>query len=90
MTQMPADRLSLAERGRIAPGAYADIAVFDPATITDTATFENPHQFAVGVQHVFVNGKAVLLNGQMTGARPGRTLRSVQQDRSVTTLAGQP
>jgi dihydroorotase/N-acyl-D-amino-acid deacylase len=90
MTQMPADRLSLAERGRIAPGAYADIAVFDPATIGDTATFENPHQFAVGVLHVFVNGKAVLLNGQMTGARPGRTLRSVQHDRLVTTAAKQP
>jgi N-acyl-D-aspartate/D-glutamate deacylase len=54
----------------------ADIAVLDPATIIDKATFDNPHQYAEGVQHVFVAGEAVLMNGEMTGARPGTILRS--------------
>lgn len=76
MTRMPVDRIGISDRGRIEVGAYADIAVFDPATIQDLATFENPHQYATGMQHVFVNGEAVLLNGEMTGARPGRVLRS--------------
>jgi N-acyl-D-amino-acid deacylase len=76
MTRMPADRIDLAERGRIEVGAYADIAVFDPDLIIDKATFENPHQYAEGVHHVFVNGQAALLNGEMTGKRPGRVLRS--------------
>lgn len=76
MSRMPADRIGLPERGRIEPGAFADLAVFDPDEFADTATFENPHQYAVGMQHVFVNGQAVLLKGEMTGARPGRVLRS--------------
>ena len=50
--------------------------ISDPGTVIDMATFKNPHQFAKGVQHVFVNGQAVLLYGQMTGARPGRLLKS--------------
>jgi dihydroorotase/N-acyl-D-amino-acid deacylase len=75
MTQMPADRIGLSERGRIEPGAMADIAVLDPQTVIDRATFKQPHQFSEGVVHVFVNGDAVLLNGEMTGARPGRVLR---------------
>jgi dihydroorotase/N-acyl-D-amino-acid deacylase len=79
MTRMPADRIGLDQRGRIEVGAFADIAVLDPETVSDTATFENPHQFAVGVMHVFVNGKAVLLNEEMTGSRPGRTLKSVNE-----------
>ena len=57
-------------------GAIADIAVLDPATILDKATFDDPHQYADGAQHVFVSGEAVLLNGEMTGARPGKVLRS--------------
>jgi dihydroorotase/N-acyl-D-amino-acid deacylase len=67
MTRMPADRIGLAGRGRIEIGAFADISVFDAAKIIDTATFEEPH---------LVNGTAVLLEGRMTGARPGRVLRS--------------
>ena len=58
------------------PGAVADIAVFDPDTIIDKATFEEPHQYAEGLHHVFVAGEAVLLSGEMTGRRPGRVLRS--------------
>jgi dihydroorotase/N-acyl-D-amino-acid deacylase len=76
MTRMPADRIGLADRGRIEIGAFADISVFDAAKIIDAATFEDPHQYAEGVHHVFVNGTAVLLEGRMTGARPGRVLRS--------------
>lgn len=76
MAMMPADRIGLGDRGRIEVGAYADVAVFDPDEIVDTATFENPHQYAQGMRHVFVNGEAVLLDGKMTGARPGRVLRS--------------
>jgi N-acyl-D-amino-acid deacylase len=53
---------------------FADIVVFDPETITDRATFEVPHQYAVGMQHVFVNGVQVLKAGEHTGARPGRAL----------------
>lgn len=75
MTRMPADRLNIADRGRIEVGAMADIAVFDPDTIIDQATFEDPNQYADGVHHVFINGKAVLRNEEMTGARPGRVLR---------------
>lgn len=77
-TRLPADRIGLIDRGRIEVGAVADIAVLDPATVVDKATFENPHQYAVGVHHVFVAGEAVLLDGEMTGARPGRVLRSTE------------
>ena len=76
MTRMPADRIGLQDRGRIEVGAVADIAVLDPDRVIDRATFEKPHQFSEGVQHVFVNGQAVLLNGEMTGERPGMVLRS--------------
>jgi dihydroorotase/N-acyl-D-amino-acid deacylase len=76
VSRLPADRIGLLDRGRIMEGAIADIAVLDPAAISDTATFENPHQYAEGAQHVFVSGQAVLLNGEMTGARPGKILRS--------------
>ncbi len=55
-------------------GAFADVAVFDPQTIADRATFEQPHQYAVGVRHVFVNGTQVLRDGEHTDARPGRAL----------------
>ena len=76
MAKMPADRINIGDRGRIEIGAFADIAVFDPAEIADTATFGEPHQYALGVHHVFVNGEAVLLDKEMTGARPGRVLRA--------------
>ncbi|MDH3265838.1 MAG: amidohydrolase family protein, partial [Gammaproteobacteria bacterium] len=78
MTRMPADRINISDRGRLEVGAMADITVFDADEIIDKATFDDPNQYAVGVHHVFVNGKAVLLNKNMTGARPGRVLRSQQ------------
>jgi N-acyl-D-amino-acid deacylase len=53
---------------------FADVVVFDPATIADRATFETPHQYAVGVRHVLVNGSQVIRNGEHTGAKPGRAL----------------
>jgi len=76
MSKMPADRIGLPDRGRISVGAFADIAVLDPESVIDRATFRNPHQMSEGVHHVFVNGQAVLLNGEMTGKRPGRVLRA--------------
>ncbi len=75
MTSLPAWRIGLKDRGILKVGAVADIAVLDPASIIDRATFANPHQYAVGVRHVFVAGRAVLLNGQVTGVRPGKVLR---------------
>jgi N-acyl-D-amino-acid deacylase len=75
LTDLPATNLGLRDRGRLAPGQFADVVVFDPATIADRATFEQPHQYAVGVRHVFVNGVAVLKDGEHTGATPGRALR---------------
>ncbi|HEX2099689.1 MAG TPA: hypothetical protein VHF69_03440, partial [Candidatus Synoicihabitans sp.] len=59
----------------IRDGMFADVAVFDPQTIADRATFEKPHQFAVGMQHVFVNGVQVLRDGEHTGAKPGQVVR---------------
>ncbi len=76
MSRMPAERINLNDRGRLEVGAIADIAVFDADSVIDKATFEQPHQFAEGMVHVFVAGQAVLLHGEMTGVRPGRVLRS--------------
>ncbi len=76
MTRLPAERLGLTQRGRLRVGAVADVAVLDPDTVIDHATFADPHQYATGVQHVFVAGQAVLLHEELTGARPGRALRS--------------
>ena len=76
MTRLPAERMGLTDRGRIEVDAVADIAVFDSQTVIDKATFEDPHQYAEGMHHVFLSGEAVLLDGEMTGARPGRVLRS--------------
>jgi len=75
MTSLPADRLGLTNRGRIAVGAWADLVVFDPATIADVATFEEPHQYPVGIGLVMVNGVPVVDGGSFTSARPGRVLR---------------
>lgn len=75
MTSLPADNFKLRERGRLAPGHYADVVVFDPAAVRDRATFEQPHQLAEGVAHVIVNGVPVLLDGEHTGATPGRVVR---------------
>jgi dihydroorotase/N-acyl-D-amino-acid deacylase len=75
MTTMPADRLGLRDRGRIAEGSHADIVVFDPATITDRATYQAPHQYPEGVDYVVVNGAVTVEAGRMTEARAGRLLR---------------
>jgi N-acyl-D-amino-acid deacylase len=75
MTAAPAARMRLRDRGRIAPGMFADLVVFDPARVADRATFENPHQYPVGIQHVMVNGSWVLRDGEHTGARPGRVIK---------------
>jgi N-acyl-D-amino-acid deacylase len=75
MTSLPADNLGLVDRGRLVPGAFADIVVLDPATVADRATYAQPHQYAVGVRHVVVNGDVVVGDGAITAARPGRHLR---------------
>jgi N-acyl-D-amino-acid deacylase len=77
LSGLPATTLELDHRGFVKPGMFADVVVFDPATIADRATFESPHQYAVGVQHVFVNGLQVLRDGEHTGALPGRALWGV-------------
>lgn len=75
LTSLPAENLKLRQRGRLAEGYFADVVVFDPSTIRDNATFDNPHQYATGVHHVFVNGTQVIRNGEHTGAKPGRVVR---------------
>jgi N-acyl-D-amino-acid deacylase len=75
LTWLPAQNLKLQRRGALAAGNFADIVVFDPATIQDHATFEKPHQYATGMIHVFVNGTQVLKDGEHTGALPGRVVR---------------
>jgi dihydroorotase/N-acyl-D-amino-acid deacylase len=75
MTALPADRLGLADRGRIAPGAAADLVILDPDTVADRATFENPHQYPVGIDWVIVNGRVAVEEGVYLDVRPGRVLR---------------
>ena len=75
LTSLPASNMKLENRGRLAPGYFADVVVFDPDTVTDHATFAEPHQLATGVKHVFVNGVLSLENEQATGARAGRVVR---------------
>jgi N-acyl-D-amino-acid deacylase len=75
MTSMPADKLGLQRRGKLINEYYADIVIFNPDTIIDKATFTNPHQFPTGIEHVIVNGKIVIRDGEHTGLFPGRALR---------------
>ncbi len=75
LTLLPAQTLSIRERGRLAPGYFADITIFDPATINDHATFADPHHYSTGVKHVLVNGVPVVTNGEHTSATPGRAVR---------------
>jgi N-acyl-D-amino-acid deacylase len=75
LTQLPATNLKLRDRGTLTPGFFADVVVFDPATIQDHATYDSPHQYATGVEHVLVNGVPVLRDGEHTGALPGRVVR---------------
>jgi N-acyl-D-amino-acid deacylase len=74
LSGLPATNLELDHRGFLRPGMFADVVVFDPQTIADRATFEQPHQYSIGVKHVFVNGVQVLKDGEHTGAKPGRAL----------------
>ena len=75
LTSLPADTLRVKDRGRLAVGAFADVVIFDPKTIADRATYEQPHQYATGVLDVWVNGVQVLKDGAHTGATPGRVVR---------------
>jgi N-acyl-D-amino-acid deacylase len=75
LSEFPAKTLKIRDRGRLAPGYFADVVVFDPETIQDHATYEKPHQYATGMVHVFVNGEQVLKQGEHTGAKPGRVVR---------------
>jgi N-acyl-D-aspartate/D-glutamate deacylase len=81
MTSATAARLGIADRGILREGAYADLAIFDPATIADRATYEKPHQLAVGVRSTIVNGVEVWHDGVATGAFPGRALRGAGSSR---------
>jgi len=75
LAALPAENLRIERRGRLLHGYFADVVVFDPAAIQDHATFVEPHQYATGMVHVFVNGEQVLRDGEHTGATPGRALR---------------
>lgn len=75
MTSVPADNLRLAGRGRIRPGDWADVTIFDYARIDDVATYQNPIAWPIGIEHVIVNGTPIMLNGKRTPARPGKVLR---------------
>ena len=75
MSSLPADNIGLRDRGRLVEGAYADIAVFDPATVIDRATYDDPHRYAEGMRHVVVNGRVVVADGELTKETPGRRLR---------------
>jgi N-acyl-D-amino-acid deacylase len=74
LSGLPAANLGLEGRGFLEEGMYADVVVFDPKTVADKATFDEPHQYSIGVRHVLVNGVAVLRDGEHTGARPGRAV----------------
>jgi N-acyl-D-amino-acid deacylase len=74
LSGLPAATLELDRRGLLKPGYFADVVVFDPNAIADRATFDQPHQYSVGVKHVFVNGAQVLKDGEHTGAKSGRAL----------------
>jgi N-acyl-D-amino-acid deacylase len=75
LSSLPAHNLKIKDRGEIRQGYFADIAIFDPKTISDKATFDQPHQYSTGMVHVFVNGSQVLKNGEHTGAKPGQVVR---------------
>lgn len=75
LTSLPAANTAILDRGELREGFFADLVVFDPARISDHATYEKPHQYATGMMHVFVNGEQVLEDGRHTGAKPGRVVR---------------
>jgi N-acyl-D-amino-acid deacylase len=84
LTSLPASNLKIKKRGSLKKGYYADLAIFDPATIQDHATFENPKQYATGMVHVFINGVQVLSKGEHTGAKPGRVVRGPGYKKKVS------
>jgi N-acyl-D-amino-acid deacylase len=75
LTSLPANTLRIEKRGRLVPGFFGDVVVFDPQKIQDHATYANPHQYSTGVVHVLVNGQQVLQDGEHTGATPGKIVR---------------
>jgi N-acyl-D-amino-acid deacylase len=75
LASLPAGNLRIADRGLLRKGYFADLAIFDPGRVGDRATYEQPHQYAVGMRHVLVNGVPVLRDGAHTGAKPGRAVR---------------
>jgi N-acyl-D-amino-acid deacylase len=76
MTSLPAEQFHFQDRGVVKVGSAADLVVFDPRTVADTATFEKPHSYPTGIPHVIVNGVLVVRNSEHTGARPGQLLGS--------------
>jgi len=82
LTSLPAKTLGLRRRGALLPEYFADVVVFDPVTVADRATYHEPHQYAAGMKHVFVNGTLVLSDGEHTGARPGRAIYGPGKARS--------
>ena len=84
MTGATAERLLIGDRGLLRPGMYADVVVFDPATIGERTTYERPHQLSTGVRTVFVNGTEVIRDGRHTGAKPGRIVRGPAWQASST------
>ena len=82
MTSQAAIRVGIQDRGIIRPGMFADLTIFDPAAVRDVATFEDPKHYSEGVRYVFVNGKAVVSEGKITDARPGRPLRGPGTNRN--------
>ena len=82
LTSLPTTNLGIENRGMLTAGNYADVVVFDPRTIIDHATFEEPHQYSTGIVHLFVNGGQVLRDGEYTGAAPGRVVRGAGRTRS--------
>jgi dihydroorotase/N-acyl-D-amino-acid deacylase len=75
MTALPAQKMRFADRGVVKAGMWADLVVFDPATLTDRATFAQPNQLSAGMDYVLVNGVPVIAAGAATGARPGKILK---------------
>ena len=87
LTSLPADNLRLQRRGLLEPGSFADVVVFDPDRIEDHATYDDPHRYATGMEHVAVNGTLVLRDGEPTGALPGRVVRGPQWSGDTSTAA---
>jgi N-acyl-D-aspartate/D-glutamate deacylase len=74
MTSKAAQQMGITDRGKVGPGLFADLVIFDPAAINDTATYDNPHQYPDGIDYVIVNGNVVLDPKGLTGSRPGRPI----------------